>query len=462
MGDPRKKSDDTLVDLLTPVQLLHEHVTESLCQEVFQEERKTERQREWSLHALVMFWMEVIIRAPRALRQALEEARERTEKSAWPLVTTTPEAFFQRSQKLSWRFFARLFERFLGSILPKARTLFCGEFAFLRERFPEVLVLDGTKLDAIAHRLKILRDVTARVLPGGLLAVFDLFRGIPRILYFDGDAATNEAKHASGILPRIPKKSLLLGDRLYCSAKFFAALAQNGLFGLFRRNRQVSLRKKQRLSRRRVAGGVLEDFLAVAGCGLGTPAQEVRWVRFRKKSLQREVLTNVLDPVLLPPLAAIELYYQRWSIERMFYDLKEVFDLHHFYAANLNAVGMQVFAAALVYTALRIAQGMVAEQAQVIPEIISTEKFFVKAATASSRWAVIQETMHHTRKANPGVEIREPDWKKMRFATVLLSKIRVEKRNDSRRKQRFCKGRRHWTSIGMIPGGKKLIRNALG
>ena len=53
---------------------------------------------------------------------------------------------------------------------------------------------------------------------------------------------------------------------------------------------------------------------------------------------------------------ALLLYPYRWSIERMFFDLKEVLNLNHFYAANPNAVAMQVYAAAIVYNALRLAQ----------------------------------------------------------------------------------------------------------
>ena len=38
----------------------------------------------------------------------------------------------------------------------------------LRERFAEIWVVDGSRLDAVAHRLKLLRDVRAPVLPGCL------------------------------------------------------------------------------------------------------------------------------------------------------------------------------------------------------------------------------------------------------------------------------------------------------
>ena len=71
----------------------------------------------------------------------------------------------------------------------------------------------------------------------------------------------------------------------------------------------------------------------------------------------------------------MELYPCRWDVERLFYDLKEVLNLHCFYAANPNAVAMQLYAAGMVYTAMRVAQAHVAQQAGIVPETISTEKF---------------------------------------------------------------------------------------
>ena len=67
-------SPEQRVELLGTVQVLHEHLTTSLCQTVFQQTRTTERERRWSLAALASFWTEVILRAPQSLTQAIEEA----------------------------------------------------------------------------------------------------------------------------------------------------------------------------------------------------------------------------------------------------------------------------------------------------------------------------------------------------------------------------------------------------
>ena len=64
----------------------------------------------------------------------------------------------------------------------------------------------------------------------------------------------------------------------------------------------------------------------------------------------------------------------------MYFDLKEVLNLNRIYAANPNAVAMQVYAAEIVYNALRVAQGEVAAAAGLEPEEISPAK-------SSPRWS---------------------------------------------------------------------------
>ena len=62
------------IDLLRVVDLLQEHITPALCRTVFGAVRKTERQRVWTLEALIRFWTAVVLRAPKALSQALVDS----------------------------------------------------------------------------------------------------------------------------------------------------------------------------------------------------------------------------------------------------------------------------------------------------------------------------------------------------------------------------------------------------
>ena len=246
-----------------------------------------------------------------------------------------------------------------------------------------VVLLDGSRLAAIAHRLKLLWNERAVVLPGCLLGVYDLGRGLCRALYFTADAAASEMTRAKAALADLARDTLILGDRLYGTADFFAALTARRCWGVVRRNRQLSLHKVQRLRKRRIQGGLLEDWLVDAGTGVSAPTQRLRYIRWRRGGTRYELLTNVLIPARLSAEEALDLYPYRWGIERMFYDLKEVLNLNRLYAANPNAVAMQVYAAAIVYNALRVAQSEGAAQVGVAPETISPAKFYPKVVTAT-------------------------------------------------------------------------------
>lgn len=445
------------VDLTGTLELLRGLVTQTLCQRVFRKVRTTERERDWSLFALVQFWLAVVLRAPESLRHALAEAREGRE----PLVDfpgTSDEAFFQRSRDLRWEFFAEVFDRFLAAVLPHAEPRYTSTLGGLRERFAEVLVVDGSRLAAIARKLKILWNERAVVLPGCLLAAYDLFRGIPRLLDFCADAAKSELHRAIEALRDFPRGTLLLGDRLYGCGAFFQELHQRRLWGLFRRDKRWGLRRVGRkpLRKKRLKAGLLVEWLVEAGCGATAPVQRLRLIRRKQGRQVRELLTNVLDPDRLTAEEAMMLYPKRWSVERMFFDLKEVLNLNRVYAANPNAVGMQVYAAAIVYVAFRVAQGEVAHQAGLTPEEISPAKFFPKMAAACYAYFEREYGVEEVLRMNRGKRLRRPNWRGRRFVTARVDDIRVRPRNGTRRRRRFCASRRKWKSFFHVKGGRKL------
>jgi len=131
----------------------------------------------------------------------------------------------------------------------------------------------------------------------------------------------------------------------------------------------------------------------------------------------------------------------------MFYDLKEVLNLNRFYAANVNAVAMQVYASALVYVAMRIAHAHIARDARVEPERLSPQKLYPRIAVASHELATGELVFEATQDANPETELREPPWDRMEFASVSLGSVLVEPRNDKRRQRRYCLARRRHASL---------------
>ncbi len=444
------------VRLSPTVGLIHEILTEALCREVFRDVRENERERKWALFALARFWLAVILDPPPSLAALLEQARDRPDPRGFlPAIDAEAEAFYQRCRDLSSVFFMALFNRFVQLALPKAPKQYARDLAHLEEKFSAVVIIDGSRLDKIAHRLKILWPEKAAVLPGCLIAVYDLFRGIARQILFDADATSSEFKRAELAIENLEEGTLLLGDRLYCSLELFRQLGERKCFGLFRRTKTIFSEKVEKLGRHDLPrGGIIEDWLVHAGKGPG--ALNLRLIRLREEGKTYEALTNVLDPKELSAQDVVALYPRRWAVERLFYDLKVVLKLERFYAANPNAVAMQVFAAAIIHTAFRIAQANIAKKLGLAPEEISSEKLFPFLSLVSIKRVEAAYCFLRICRANPGVELIEPSWDDLPGSVVSLAYLRVQHRSHIRKKRDFDPKRKQWKSITDVEGSEEL------
>lgn len=450
-GKTRKgaaKAGEREVRLVPTVEFIHEHLTEALCAQVFQDIRTSERERKWSLFAIARFWVAVVLAAPPSLSHLLEQTRGGAPLGLLPQVVASAESFFQKCKALSALFFTALYHRFVEQILPQAPRQYAQEVGHLAESFSDVLIIDGSRLDKIAHRMKILWAEKAAVLPGCLMVTYDLFRGFARQLWFHSDAAASEFKRATLAVECLREGTLLVGDRLYCSGKLFNLLALKKCFGLFRRAKTLSLKKKQLLERVRLDMGLREDWLVTAGAG--NAALELRLIRIKSGGKVYEAVTSVLDPDRLSAKDVVALYPLRWQVERLFYDLKVVLGLERFYAANPNAVAMQVYGAAMVHAAFRIAQADLARRIGIPAEELSTEKLFPFLALASIKVIEAEFYFEATCQANPHVTLRRPSWHDIPGTVVSLEYLRVEQRSEERRGKEYDPQRAQWKSLRQI------------
>lgn len=461
MGREKPAPGNLRVDLLGMVDLLLSHLTPALCETVFKRHRRTERERKWTFYAVCLFWTAVIVRQPRSLRHGVDQTRKtRDTDQLWPRVMARPRAFFEKAEGQRPGLFMHLYRAFVKSILPHAPEAYASWMGPLRRHFPEIHIVDGSNLDAVAHRLKIVHDERAALLPGSVTAFYDLFHGFCREVLFFPDAAKGELSRGHVALAWIAPGSLIVGDCLYSYLKHFRKLAEAKLFGLARKNPQLKIRRLQLLSRRQGSRSLLEDSLVEVGRGGKEPKQTLRLIRYRAQRRSLDLLTSVLDPKMLSAEDAVKLYGLRWSIERMFLDLKDTLDLHSLYASHPNLVAQQVYATALVHAAFRVAQAKIAQQANVLPEQISPTKLFPKLASAANDYCVCQLHADKVRLLNPGVRIRFPSLKTMPFASTKLDAILLERRSAHRRKRRRCTGRERWKSYAHVPGGPTLLRAA--
>ena len=435
------KRKDPRIHLAPAVDLLHEHLTSALFEEVFQAGRTSERDRLWGLEEISNFWTAVLLDPPRSLRQALAQATG--EAPRYPAPESSFQAFFARAKNLKWEFLRDVFLGFRQGLAARMPRVFARSLAPVFERFARIQAVDGSRLDGVARRLKELWPDRRVPLAGSIVAFADLATGTLDQLIFAAGANASEFVNAAEALKDVPAGTLLVGDRLYGVVRWFEALSRHGLHGVMRRFGPVQIDRVRLLSRTPLGGrdarDAVEDWEVVAGSGQTAEPQRLRLIRvMRAKQVRYELLTSVLDPEMLSAAEALAVYRCRWKVERLFSDLKEVLNLHRFYAANTNAIGQQVYATAILHTALRVAQGMAAAQAGIEPEEISTKKLFPRVAAASACLAWAKLTSQAWRRANRGLDLKEPAWNRMKFAYAPLKDLRVEirrsKKGTSRRR----------------------------
>jgi len=429
------------VDLLGTIEVLHRYLTKDCAEAVFDEARTVERRRQLTLTTLAEFWTAVILRAPDSLSQALAEANgtvERGSGAAYPRIETTRQAFFSRCRDLDGSFFERLFQAFQAAVDAAEPPAFARDVAGIAQRFGgRIWAVDASALDKVARRLRVLRNDRRVPLPGMLIAFYDICAGRIARLKHHRELQPQEGPCAREMLPQVPAGTLLVGDRLYGRLVMLEAVSERDAFYVVGRHQQVNFAAERELASHREGGVHIQDWIGTYGTGNGVPAQSVRLIRKRQGRRSLELVTNVLDPEQLSAQEALALYRQRWKVERLFYELKEVLNLHRFYGANLNAISMQVYAAAIVHTAMRVAQARIAKSVGLEPEALSTQKLFVRVAAASASLAVAEVTFVAVQQANPKVILVRPDWRTLPFAWVWLKDILVELRGTGGRQRRI-------------------------
>jgi hypothetical protein len=118
---------------------------------------------------------------------------------------------------------------------------------------------------------------------------------------------------------------------------------------------------------------------------------------------------------------------------------------------------MQVYAAALVYNALRVAQSDGAAQVGWEPERLSPAKFYPKVATATYLYLNRQQWEREIRTRYRHLHLRLVGGRR-RWVRAAPEPVQVEHRVDHRRARRFCPARRHWKSFAHVRGGRRFTK----
>ena len=258
---------------------------------------------------------------------------------------------------------ASLFLRVLDVILPLMQARWQSrqrplppEIAWAHERYTDVLVHDGSTLDALLRKVGLLREAATNPLAGRMTALLDLCSRLPRHIWYEEEAQAHDQRFWPRILEVLKAGSLLIFDLGYTNFTVYAQLTAAHITCITRAKSNLAYEVKRYLRR------TAQVHEALVWIGKGDDRQLVRLIQVLYKGQWYRYLTNELDPERLPAPYVVALYWQRWRIEDAYNIVKRLLGLAYFWVGSKNGVALQLWATWLLYAVLVDLTDAVAER----------------------------------------------------------------------------------------------------
>lgn len=247
-----------------------------------------------------------------------------------------------------------------------------------------VLIHDGKTVKHVEKRLKVLRNRHGKFLGGKLVVTKSLTTGMVIAMGACEDGESGEVLLVPEALQQsrraAPGPRLHVADRQYCDltqtqrfvetgdhfvirwhakTKYFLDEAWEALTGIDRHGRQYT-----------------EDW---GWLGRSSDKRRRRVRRICLKRTEEEdliLVTDLDDPGEHPASDLLDVYLERWSIERAFQQVSEVFHLSRLIGTTPKATVFQSALCFLLFNMIQVIRAYVSEGQDVQPESISTENLF--------------------------------------------------------------------------------------
>jgi Transposase DDE domain len=270
----------------------------------------------------------------------------------------------------------------------------------------QIEVLDGKAIKRVAKRLKPLWDASGGLLGGRALVALDLRSGLAIAMRAHPDGDANEVRFVGDLVPEvrqlIPGKRLWIADSAFCDLTQPARFAEQGDAFLVRYHPKVPFYADPACPAREGHDGKGRRYVEEWGY-LGSPRNPKRlWVRritlYRPGEKDVVLVTNLCDAVAVPAVDLLQVYLNRWGIEKMFQQVTEVFGLEHLIGTKPEGVIFQLAMCLLLYNLIQVVRGVIAVEEQRPREEISGEKLFEDVQRQMIAWSETvepEETVAH-------------------------------------------------------------------
>lgn len=234
-----------------------------------------------------------------------------------------------------------------------------------------VYAIDGSTLDKMGRYLAWLRDIAngdSRLLPGKMVALFDLRRQQWAEMIHLDNPNQNDKVVAHELVENLPAGSLILADLGFFGFAWFDYLTAKGYWWISRLREKTT---HEVIHTYYQSATYFDGIIWLGKYRADRAAYAVRLVQFTIGSVQYQYITNVLDPQVLPMKEIALLYARRWDIELAFRMVKQYLKLHIIWSAKTEVILLQLWAVLVISQVLQAIRLEIAGLAKVDPFDIS-------------------------------------------------------------------------------------------
>jgi hypothetical protein len=312
-------------------------------------------------------------------RQALDRAEERGD------LPTCREAFYGKLRRIPIELSVGFFEEVSELIRPLLPTGHAVAEAPASLAGMTVVLLDGKQIKHAAKRLKATRIKAGGVIGGKVLAAYLPGEGLAVAMAADPEGEANDIRllpeAVSRARARIAGIRLWVADRQFCDLDQPALLTEGGDHFLIRRSLRTGFHADPaRPARESVdaRGRRVVEHWGWLGSARDPRRRYVRQVHLIRPGEEEVLLvTDLTDEAAYPADDLLEVYLQRWGIERVYQQITEVFNLKRLIGSTPEGSVFQASFCLVLYNLLQVIRAYVAAGQSELPvEMVSVEQIF--------------------------------------------------------------------------------------
>jgi Transposase DDE domain len=358
---------------------------------LFQEHRGRSYEKVFSFPVLVQLIADALLVYRGSARQSFEHARDADRLPA--SITAAYGKFRRLPAALSMAFLVECTEA-LAPFAADPPAVLLPE----RLRDWEVITLDGKAIKRVAKRLKALWGVAGGVLGGRALVAWRMKSGQVVAMHAHPDGDANDVRFVPLLCPMVRQRlrgpRLWVADRQFCNLVHLAELAADGDHFLVRYAKSVGfVRDPERPVRRGFdgQGRAYEEEWGWLGSATHKHRRYVRRITLERPGEEALILvTNLVDAKRYRAADLLEVYRERWGIERVFQQVTEVFGLERLLGSTPEATIFQFAFCLVLYNIIQVVRGYAAHAGRRPVAEISSEKLFGDVTRQLVAWYELQ------------------------------------------------------------------------